>query len=264
MRALLLFIAFIVVQFVAAALALLLTNWPAVMSGGGLSNTTPDPVMLGTSLLVCEGLLSAAAWFFLYYKRREKNTAAPAASSAKALGTGVRSLGARMCFSAVAVVLWAFGLSLLLSPLNLPDDGTSATFEAMKQSVPCLLQLVFLGPLCEELVFRAGIVRPLSLTRLGGLGASFVSALAFALVHGNLAQGIPALVIGFVLGVLYLRTNSLHLCLIGHVANNAFAVILLFFPHLTDFTTRWPAAAVLALAALHLGLAVLNTWRAVR
>ena len=60
------------------------------------------------------------------------------------------------------------------------------------------------------------------------------SALVFAIVHGNLAQGIPALLLGIALGILYHRSRSVWLCVAAHVANNTVAALLMFLPDLPD------------------------------
>lgn len=252
MRALLLFVLFAAIQLLAALLSRLATG-------------TQSPTAVGTSLLLCEGTLAAALWFWFKKEQQKRDTSTQhAAEDIPVLGTGIRSLPARQGFSILAAVLLAFGLSLLLDPLHLPDDGTQALFDGMKQNAWCLLLLCLIGPLCEELVFRAGILRSLRRQGLPGWLAAGISALSFAFIHGNLVQGIPAFIIGCVLGLFYLRTNSLALCLPAHIANNVFAVVLLFFPHLTHFTSLWPASAVVALGLLHFGLGILNVWRALR
>lgn len=243
MNAILLFLAFIAAQFAAAFMAMLLSNWPSVMNGGGLDANDINATSLGISLFVCEGLLSLAVWYFLFYKKK-KSTAAPQPVLAGA------DLGRRMGFSAGAIMLMGVGLAFLLDPLHLPDGGTTTSFDAMKYNPICLLQLALFGPLCEELVFRAGIVESLVKKNLPGWAAVLISAFAFAVVHGNLAQGLPAFIIGFALGLLYLRTRSLHLCLTGHVAYNTLGVLQLFLPQTSATDLGLPLAATLLIGLL--------------
>lgn len=253
MRAILLFVIFVAVQLLAEPVGQILCGVPV---GGA---TKPSAVATGEALLICEGALCVILWlWFRYGPRKHKSSAVSLPRK------GFRGLYARQGFSILAGVLLGFGLSLLLVPLNLPDGGAEKLFDAMKNSWPCLALLCLVGPLCEELVFRAGIVRSLRDNGLPGWAAAALSAAAFALVHGNLAQGIPAFLIGWVLGLLYLRSRSLALCLPAHIANNVFAVTVLYYPYLGHFADTWPIAATLALGALHLGLGVLNTWRALR
>lgn len=257
MRALLLFVVFVAVQLLAKPLA----QWVS-----GTTALSPSPIATGTALLICEGVLAAGLWLWLRFESKHR-PATPQGRTGKpapmARG-GLRGLYARQGFSVLAGLLLGFGLSLLLLPLHLPDGGAEALFEGMKHSVACLALLCVVGPLCEELVFRAGIVQSLRENGLPGWAAAAVSALSFALVHGNLAQAVPAFLIGWVLGLLYLRTGNLSLCLPAHIANNVFAVTVLYIPHLGHFADSWPVIATLALGLLHVGLGVLNTWRALR
>jgi len=85
-----------------------------------------------------------------------------------------------------------------------------------------------LAPVAEEMVFRGGILR--SLLRVTGDKkawlAIFISALLFAIVHGNLAQGANALLLGLLLGWLFCRTNSVVPGIVLHWVNNTIAYIL--------------------------------------
>lgn len=212
---------------------------------------TPIALLLALWLFRGEARLKArletlpAGWSFLAPKRRVREIASLPAS----LGLCVRA--------AVAFLLLALGVSFLLEPLGLEDGGMGRTFDAMKRNPLCLLVLCLIGPLTEELVFRAGISRSLFRAGLPQWAAAVVSSFAFALVHGNLAQGIPAFILGIALSLLYFRTGNLRLCLPAHILNNAAAVVLLHFPEIADFPPTVQAATggvmfLLGLLAFHL------------
>lgn len=62
---------------------------------------------------------------------------------------------------------------------------------------------------------------------LGGLSAScgkaaalIVSSALFALLHFNMVQTISALICGFILGLLYLKTDSVISCAAAHAGYN--------------------------------------------
>lgn len=169
---------------------------------------------------------------------------------------GRRSVGLTLA----GILLLSAGLSLLLAPLGLSDGGMNDLFSDMLRSPLCLLLLLVAGPLAEELVFREGILRSLVGAGVRPLTACAVSALLFALCHGNPAQALPAAVLGFVLGLLYLRTSDLRLCLPAHVANNALALLFLRFPAAGAFCAALPPLYVAGTGALLLAFGVAALW----
>lgn len=250
MAAIVFFLLFCITQFVAAALAVLITNANSIAAGGQITTLSPTPMATGTSLFVCESLLCIALW--LYFRRKKKPATTESASFGKTA----------LCM--VAILLLSFGLSALLDPLHLPDSGTTAMFEGMKHSPLCLLSLCLIGPLCEEMVFRRGIVESLTTRRLSGTMAVTIGAFAFAIIHGNLAQAIPAFVIGIALGLMYLRTRNLQLCFPAHVANNTMGVLVLFFPQMDETTNAWPLFVSLPLSVVMLAAGTLLLWRVLK
>ncbi|MDY2914635.1 MAG: CPBP family intramembrane glutamic endopeptidase [Alloprevotella sp.] len=131
-----------------------------------------------------------------------------------------------------AFLLLVLGNSALAVVLELPDDGVSEIFMGVKDEAFAWLTLCLVGPLVEELIFREGIARQLRSLGMRTFWAALLSGAAFGMVHMNLAQAIPAIILGTALGLYYFRTNDLRLCLTAHVLNNTLAVVLLFFPEL--------------------------------
>lgn len=250
MAAIVFFLLFCITQFVATALAVLATNLDSIAASGQIVTLYPTPVAIGISLLICESLLCIALW--LYFKRGKQRTAAKSI------------LWKKICLCMVATLLLSFGLSALLDPLQLPDSGTTEMFAAMKHSPLCLLNLCLIGPLCEEMVFRRGIVESLTVRRLSGIMAVTIGAFAFAIIHGNLAQAIPAFVIGIALGLMYLRTRNLQLCFPAHVANNTMGVLVLFFPQMEKMTNAWPLTVTLPLGVVMIAAGTLLLWRVLK
>lgn len=132
----------------------------------------------------------------------------------------------------------SFGMQLLLMPLHLDDGQSTALFAQLTNNVWGLLSVVVVGTLAEELTYRAGILR-LTQPYLRRWGAVVLSAVLFAIVHGNLYQAIPAAFLGLVLGYLYLRTDDVRLCWPAHLANNALAVVTLHSPALQTVGEDW-------------------------
>lgn len=113
---------------------------------------------------------------------------------------------------------------------------------------------------CEELLFRGamqGLMRP-----CGSAAAIFGPALLFALLHGDLVQGLTAFVCGVFLGWLAERTGSILPGMALHFVNNCLAFLTLY---LRQFAPGNLAAVVelmilLAFPLLALWL-VYNAWR---
>ena len=81
-------------------------------------------------------------------------------------------------------------------------------------------------PVAEELVFRGAILRSLLDRMRSHWVAIAVSAVLFALVHGNPAQMPHALLVGLLLGWMYYRTGSVVPGVAYHWANNTIAYVL--------------------------------------
>lgn len=139
------------------------------------------------------------------------------------------------------LLLLTWGCSCLGAVLQLPDDGTSALFTRFKDYPVSWPLLCLLGPLFEELIFRENLARQFHLWGLRPAFAAAISALSFGLIHLNLAQGVPAAILGFVLGLYYFRTGNIRLCLAAHVLNNSTAIVLLFFPEVEAAITGLPS-----------------------
>ncbi len=98
----------------------------------------------------------------------------------------------------------------------------------LQPNLPSLLMnlLVFavLPALVEELVFRGYVLRVFR--AYGDWFAVLVSSLLFGFMHGNIEQIPFAIVVGFLLGWLYVMTDNIWLPVAVHFGNNAFATLL--------------------------------------
>lgn len=86
-----------------------------------------------------------------------------------------------------------------------------------------LLSICLLGPLVEETVFRGAIERRLLEKPWNPWYAIVISAIFFAVAHGNFSQGVTAMVIGCFLGWVYYRTRNIWPCVLIHALNNTTA-----------------------------------------
>ena len=255
MTAIVVFILFIVMQFVAGLGALLFSNLDKLGTDYPMDQLSVNPVATGISLLVAEGILALGLWLWYYRfegRVRSKAETQPELLSIFKFRPLKRDVQQRpvtvfnIIYTTCCCLIIASSVSDALTHLHITAPNT-VNFEGMMHNPLCLLLLCFVGPLCEELVFRVGVVRSLYRHNVPGWAAAAIGALAFALVHGNLAQGIPAFIIGFILGIAYLRTGDLRLCLPMHIANNAFAVYCTLFA--APDVLSWPSIVFYTLFA---------------
>lgn len=88
--------------------------------------------------------------------------------------------------------------------------------------------LIFVVPIGEEVFFRYFLYRALK-SILPALGAAFMSAIIFAILHGMLIQGTSLLLMGLFLCYLYERTRSLWSCILLHMLFNAHSFLSIQF-----------------------------------
>ncbi len=93
-----------------------------------------------------------------------------------------------------------------------------------KAPVPSFIQISILAPVMEEALMRGLILNGLS-AAYGAVVALLVSSALFALLHFNMVQTLSALLCGVVLGLLYLQTGSVGLCIIAHCGYNVLSYV---------------------------------------
>lgn len=81
------------------------------------------------------------------------------------------------------------------------------------------------APLAEEVIFRGVLARTIA-SKLHIALAIAISALAFGAFHLNLAQAVPATVLGAALAFITLRADSVLPTILGHALNNLFVVLV--------------------------------------
>lgn len=140
----------------------------------------------------------------------------------------------RMLLPALAAVLAVSGLAALitnyiqfiLSFLHL--QATSPEGLTLPHNLPAIVlyiaQICVLAPVCEEFLFRGFILQ--NLRRFGSAFAVFVSAILFAMVHGNLLQMPLAFLVGIALGVLMIEFGSIWVTVLMHCAVNTLSVVI--------------------------------------
>lgn len=251
LKALLSLVIFITVQIVSTLAALLWSNRHLIGQPGtpDLSSLEADPVSLGQGLLV--GSLLTFPLLYLMGLIRKDGLKVNRARSALVYVLGI-----------AAFLFLSFGINFIVQPLGLDDYNSTALFQAMCHDAACLLLLCVVGPLTEEFIFREGILRSLAEKHLPPVMAALASALLFAIVHNNPAQALPAGILGFILGLFYLRSGHLLLCCMAHVLHNTVAIAIYSLPEgISTFAEESPLTSVLTGSLfLALGTSLFYLW----
>lgn len=144
-----------------------------------------------------------------------------------------------------AGIMLAAGCSLLF--FLLLDRGLDSIFEGMfpqseqnyqemmeslmKSPITSLIQVCVLAPVIEEILMREVVLGGLKKS-CGTATALLISAALFACLHFNMVQTLSAFVCGIVLGLLYIRTNSVFCCMMAHGGYNLISYVAMIYPQI--------------------------------
>lgn len=126
------------------------------------------------------------------------------------------------------------------------DQDYQKMFESILQTPMGVLAIGLLGPICEEIVFRGGIMKPMLERNVTPWIPIAVSAIIFGLAHGNLTQIIFATCVGLVFAIVYYRTRSLIITTACHIVNNSLTIIVMKSNEnyadmkMSDYIGFWP------------------------
>ncbi len=135
------------------------------------------------------------------------------------------------------VLLWTVVLSVaMLAPLSwleeqipecLRENLMADTLEALVHSSWGFVAIALFAPLSEEVVFRGAVIPALMEWKKSSVWmAIFISAVFFAVVHLNPAQMPHAILVGMILGWLFVRTRSIIPGLVLHCINNGMTFVM--------------------------------------
>lgn len=123
-------------------------------------------------------------------------------------------------------IVWVVVAQIVLEPLmNLLP---SVSDEGVGRGLWACITAVVMAPVFEETLCR-GIVLETIRRRWSNGVAVAVSALFFGIVHVEPATALAGIVVGAILGTIYVRTSSIFSAIILHAINNAFAFALICF-----------------------------------
>ncbi len=165
------------------------------------------------------------------------------------------------CLLAGATVGLALGLNILLKLAGTVES--SETYQEVAQNqyaawLPIgLICFGFIAPVAEELLFR-GVIFGCIRRYMKLPAAILVSAVFFALYHGNSVQAIYAVAMGYLMAYAYEYFGDFRMALGVHIVANVLTYVLSYVPGVSHLM-NWPACIVCLAAgagcawALHKG-----------
>lgn len=242
---------FVVCQLVAWVVALLCD---VRMPDAGGAPVTPEQqqqmgVFVAVNYAVSMTLMILAT---LLYRRLRGGTRRIARFSLRGFNPAILLWGLVMMLAA------AVAIDPLLALLPAPPDYTG-------RGLWTVVTVVVLAPVLEELLCRGILLESLR-ARYGVVTALWASSLFFAAIHLHITLALNALVLGMILGFIYLRTDSLYATILLHGFHNALALTLMLFGlgsvTLSELIPDRTLYACLYMLAL--GVLALAAWRITR
>ena len=218
--------------FVSSAATAIAMGINIMLTGFGsmsLSTTTQYAINL-ISYVFCYTVPFLTYGFIISIPRRValplKKTNFSMTVSAVFIGLGASVIGSWVT-QIIYSVMNLFGVYPISPDFTSPVEPAAAILN--------VISIVIVAPIFEELVFRGVIMQ--SFRRYGDKFALVISALLFALFHGNLVQAPNAFIMGLVIGFFVLKTGSLWTGISIHFANNLISTIF------NEITVNIPVAA---------------------
>lgn len=144
-------------------------------------------------------------------------------------------LGLNLAFSALTSCI-----ELIFNQAGVALETPDFSYQSnLFYNVILIILTVIVGPIAEEILFRGVILS--SLRPYGKKFSIVVSALLFALVHGNLIQTIPTFAIGCVLGYIAYEQKSILPAILVHALQNGYVMVF-------SFIMMYDSAAIFLLA----------------
>lgn len=176
-------------------------------------------------MLISYPLMFVPCLLFVWIESRKKENVAPINHKPEKFG-----------LLALIVIPLTFAAGLVVEPLvNLLPDMPEWLEKALEANTSGNFWVNFacvcvMAPLLEEWLCRGMILRSLVYNRVPAWLAIGISALFFALIHGNLWQGLPAFILGVLFGYVYYKTGSIKITMLMHFTNNLISLIVSRIP----------------------------------
>lgn len=206
------------------AIAILVLLGGLVALNAGLTKEQLDESVLYQVFSYLASPIGFCIMFFAFNKIRNKSIAAAKVKFKIGIWNMV------ICFVVPIVCVFGFnyfigGIDHLLEMGGYQISELQLPLDHFGWYVLSLIVIALLPAIFEELIFR-GIIQNGLVRRLGEVGALFMSAFLFALMHGSIQQFIYPFILGVILGWIAMRTGSTFSSMLVHFLNNAIVVTL--------------------------------------
>ncbi len=161
----------------------------------------------------------------------------------------VVSLGLFFIAQHVNAVFISFIASFLGTPSSITDSPEAQNIWQLLYSIVIIAGL---PAICEEIMFRGFMLR--AFERKSALAAVMFSSAAFSIMHGNLQQIVYAFLLGLIMGLFVILTDSLAASITLHFTLNTLTCLMMYPPIFAAYETL-----VMEYPFLYLTLMVLLT-----
>lgn len=124
-----------------------------------------------------------------------------------------------LLFLLAYLLIFSNSIGILIEKIEVSQWLIEAFDDILINPIVAFISLCIIAPVFEEIIYRGIILEQLSKRYSSFLGI-IVSGLIFGLIHANIHQGVNAFFIGLIIGFIYIKTDSLILCMFWHFANN--------------------------------------------
>ena len=135
---------------------------------------------------------------------------------------------------------------------ELSDQSLLYPISPAVQIVMMIFTTAIVPAICEELLFRGAILT--NLTPYGRGVSILFSAFLFGLMHQNVFQIVYTMILGVILGYVYVKTKSLLCCMLIHFFNNLFSVIQDAFALVLEETLADIVIIIMNIAIVSIGV----------
>lgn len=206
---------------------MILIGMLSVLSGIYPQDSTDYPISITLGLAALEAIALIGGIYIFGIRRRSLNWSAvgirPVTRTWLFITTIASVIIIPLTSLIILLVYFAFGIDLENPQLDflLPEQLTRLEILAL------IFLAGFAAPVGEELLFR-GVLYTMLRERWGIWPGVLISSLIFGLIHGDLAVGLTAFLLGILLALVFEYSHSLWTSILVHTINNSIKIGLLY------------------------------------